>query len=69
MIRKEMDYKWQIVFGCASLIAIGFLYQCLSWQRRAANPTDTTMPGIVEIFTNGTYKICTPDAFDHIWII
>jgi NitT/TauT family transport system permease protein len=69
MIRKEIDYKWQVVIGCVSLIVIGFLYQCLSWQRRSVNPTDTTMPGIVEIFTNGTYKICTPDAFDHVWIL
>jgi len=69
MIRQELEYKWQLVLGCVSLAVLAFAYQCLSWNRRAENPKDTTMPGLVEIFTEGTYKVCTPDAFDHIWIV
>lgn len=69
MIRKNMDYKWQLVLGFSSLFLIVFAYQCLSWRQRSINPKDTTMPGVVEIFTEGTYKIITPDAFGDIWLI
>lgn len=69
MIKKQISYKYQIVLSLLSLFVLGSVYQGLSWRQRNINPKDTTMPSIVEIFTDGTKKIITPDAFDRIWII
>lgn len=69
MIRQELSHKWQIALGLISLSVIAFAYQCLSWHQRSVNPKDTTMPGLIEIFSEGTYKITTPDAFKHIWLL
>lgn len=69
MICKKIEKKWQLTLGVVAICSIAFIYQLLSWDRRVANPKDTTMPSLVQIVVDGSSKILTPDVFDKIWLI
>jgi NitT/TauT family transport system permease protein len=59
VIRKPISQMTQIILGICAVLALFAFYEYLSIRQHQKNATDTTMPGVVDIY-HGMIEITTP---------